>query len=130
MKLRREQKAFTGQISSGLPYESFGAAMDAPDVVTDNLESLRPMIQDITDMAAMPGWTKYIEPFLVKKQNPANLIKLIKEGKDATSEAASMEAFGALLNLVRSMTRTKESMCRLAVAKAAAEVAAKEAGAE
>lgn len=119
MRLRKDQKSFFGEISHGqAAHEEFEAALEAPETVLDNMLHMRPMIKDITDMANMPGWKKYIEPFLEKKQNPARLIELIEKGQKAEVEAAQMKAFGSILNLVRSMTRTKESMDRMAAAKA------------
>jgi len=118
MMTRKERKAFAGTIGSGLPYEIFEAAVDSPDVVLQNLELRRPMIEDIRAMARMPGWTQYIEPFLEKKQNPARLMELIEKGEDAKVEVAQIKAYGSLLNLVRSILRTGVSLDKMASAKA------------
>lgn len=117
LRKRDGQKGQIGQIGSGLPFEDFDVAYDKPDVVMANLENLRPMIRDIGDMAQMPGWTKYIEPFLEKRMNPSRVIEMVKKGEDARFEVAHIEALGSLLNLVKSMVRTRESMNRLEAAK-------------
>lgn len=119
MFARKQPKSFVGTVGSGLPIEDFEAAFEAPDSVMDNLEQMRPMIQDIAAVAEMPGWKKYIQPFLERKRDPGRLLQLIEEGKDARVEAAQIKAFGALLNLVGSMVRSKDSMDRMAAAKAA-----------
>lgn len=117
---RKHPKSFLGSVGSGLPIEDFEAAFEAPDSVMDNLEKMRPMIHDIAAVAEMPGWKKYIQPFLERKRDPGRLLQLIEEGKDARIEAAQIKAFGALLNLVGSMVRSKASMDAMVAAKAAA----------
>jgi hypothetical protein len=127
---RKPPKTFAGTLLAGQPFEDFESAVESPDSVTENLERMRPMIQDIRAMAMMPGWTKYIGPFLAKKQSPHRLLELIEEGKDARVEAAQIKAFGAILNLVNSMVRSGDSMDRLAAEKAEREKADAEAAAK
>jgi hypothetical protein len=116
---RKQPKSFPGTVGAGLPYEvDFERAIEAPDSVMDNLEKMRPMIQDIAQMAEMPGWVKYIRPFLERKRDTSRLLQLIEEGKDARVEAAQIKAYGAILNLVGSMARTKDSLNSVAAAKA------------
>jgi hypothetical protein len=110
-------KTFSGTLFNSQPFEDFEAAVEAPDSVSENLERMRPMIQEIRAMAMMPGWAKYIGPFLAKKQNPSRLLELIEEGKDARVEAAQIKAFGAILNLVNSMIRSGESLDRISAEK-------------
>ena len=118
---RKHPKSFSGTVGSGLPVDDFESAFDTPDSVMDNLEKMRPMIQDVARMAETPGWQKWVKPFLERRRDPSNLLKLIEEGKDARVEAAQIKAFGSLLNLVGSMVRTKDSLDRADAAKASRE---------
>lgn len=106
-------KAFGGSVGSGVPFEDFEAGLDRPEEVQDNLEHLRPMIQAVREMAETKGWKVYISPFLEKQADARKLLPLIREKKDATHEAAKIEAFGGFLNYVNSLVRTADSLAKI-----------------
>jgi hypothetical protein len=110
-------KAFTGTLATGLPYEDFETAVEAPDSVKDNLEKMRPMIKAIREMAATEGWSLYMAPFLEKKRSPVRILEMIEKGEDAKTEAGFVKLATSLLNLVSSILRTGASLDRLAVPK-------------
>lgn len=111
---KNRPKAFAGTLASGLPYEDFEAAVDAPDSVRDNLERMKPMIKAVREMAAMDGWTMYLAPFLEQKRNPARILEMIEKGEDARAEAGLVKLATALLNLVGTILRSGASLDRLA----------------
>lgn len=120
----KKTKSFVGSVGSGLPYEDLETALNEPlDSVMSNLDRFRPMVKAIREMAQMDGWSKYVQPMLEKRRNPTKLLAMIKEGKDVKTEAAVMEAYGGLLNLVGSILRTGDSIDRSDLAKAAADAA-------
>lgn len=123
---RKQPKSFVGTLGSSLPLDAFESALEAPDSVMENLEAMRPMVNDIALMAETPGWQKWIKPFLEKRRDPTKLLQLIEEGQDVKIEAAQIKAFGSLLNLVGSMVRTKASLETMAAARAAAKKAVSE----
>jgi hypothetical protein len=118
---RKQPKSFVGTLGSSLPLDDFESALEAPDSVMDNLEKMRPMISDIAQMAETPGWKNWIRPFLERRRDTSKLIQMIEEGKDVRIEAAQIKAYGSLLNLVGSMTRTKSSLDTMAAVRAAKE---------
>lgn len=113
---KNRPKAFTGTLGTGLPYEDFETAVEAPDSVKDNLEKMRPMIKAIREMAATEGWSMYVAPFLEKKRNPGRILEMIEKGEDAKTEAGFVKLATSLLNMVNSILRTGVSLDKLAAA--------------
>lgn len=114
---RKQPKAFVGTIGSGLPYEDFETALEAPDSVRENLEKMRPMIKAIRAMAETEGWKMYVQPFLEKQKNSTKILELVKAGQDARAEAGKTEAFVSILNLVNSFLRTGDSLDKMDAAE-------------
>ena len=110
---KNRPKAFTGTLATGLPYEDFETAVEAPDSVKDNLEKMRPMIKAIREMAATEGWSMYMAPFLEKKRNPARILEMIEKGEDAKTEAGFVKLASAMLNLVGTLLRSGASLDKL-----------------
>jgi hypothetical protein len=110
----KREKAFSGSLGSGLPFDDFEAGFEKIEVVQSNLDHLRPMIKSVREMTEMPGWTDYIQPFLIKQADARRLVLLIKEKSPSVEqEAAKIEAFGSLLNYINTLAKTADSMARI-----------------
>lgn len=117
-KHTREERP-RGAVGSGLPFDELEALVEHPDTVSDNLENLRPMVEMVRETASTRGWKEVIQPFLDKGKNPARLLELIRDGKDARAEAAKIEIYTSIANVINSILRTGNSMDKIAIEKAA-----------